>query len=212
MKLFVHHDTPFAATLFSMPGFDTSLEIEKTKQKSIVGLIRCTPYGKNGMDEFRFIDRSSSNAEKYTLREKLFGTETVQPMWVADMDIATPECVMNAVKERLNHPILGYEIMSERAFEAQIEWMRAQHDFTMQRQWLSYSPSVVASIGCAIRALSEEGDEVIVMDPVYPPFYSMVRDNNRHVLLHPLKQDKEGVTLSSRRKALRNNTLASNQA
>lgn len=149
--------------------------------------------GKNGMDEFRFIDRSSSNAEKYTLRQKLFHTEVVLPMWVADMDIATPECVLEALKERLNHPILGYEIMPERAYEAQMRWMRDHHGFEMKREWLSYSPSVVASIGCAIRALSEEGDEVIVMDPVYPPFYSMVRDNGRQLVLHPLKQDEEGI-------------------
>lgn len=145
------------------------------------------------MDEFRFIDRSGSNAEKYTLREKLFHTQEVQPMWVADMDIATPECVIRAVQERLLHPILGYEIMSDAAYGAQIRWIKEQHGFDIERHWLSYSPSVVASIGCAIRALSEEGDEVIVMDPVYPPFYSQVRDNNRHVILHPLKQDGEGI-------------------
>lgn len=141
------------------------------------------------MGEFDLIDRTSSNAEKYTLRQKLFGTEEVQPMWVADMDIATPECVIHAVQKRLLHPILGYEIMPESAFEAQMTWVSEHHAFTMQREWLSYSPSVVASIGCAIRAFSEEGDEVIVMDPVYPPFYSMVKDNNRSLILHPLKQD-----------------------
>ncbi|OHD84138.1 MAG: aminotransferase class I/II [Sulfuricurvum sp. RIFCSPLOWO2_02_43_6] len=145
------------------------------------------------MDEFRFIDRSDSNAEKYTLRQKLFHTQEVQPLWVADMDIATPECVIHAVQKRLLHPILGYEIMSDSAYEAQIEWVREHHGFTIQREWLSYSPSVVASIGCAIRAFSEEGDEVIVMDPVYPPFYGMVRDNNRSLLLHPLKQDNTGI-------------------
>jgi len=149
--------------------------------------------GKNGMDEFRFIDRSSSNAEKYTLREKLFHTKEVMPLWVADMDIATPECVLDALKTRLDHPILGYEIMPDSAYAAQIEWMRKQHSFEIMREWLSYSPSVVASIGCAIRALSEPEDEVIVMDPVYPPFYSMVKENNRHLILHPLKQDEEGI-------------------
>ncbi|HLD22822.1 MAG TPA: pyridoxal phosphate-dependent aminotransferase [Sulfuricurvum sp.] len=145
------------------------------------------------MDEFRFIDRSTTNAEKYTLRQKLFHSESVLPMWVADMDIATPACVIDAVKERLNHPILGYEIMPYSAYEAQVRWVRGHHGFTIHREWLSYSPSVVASIGCAIRALSEEGDEVIVMDPVYPPFYTMVRDNNRHLILHPLRQDEEGI-------------------
>ncbi|MDD2950683.1 MAG: pyridoxal phosphate-dependent aminotransferase [Sulfuricurvum sp.] len=145
------------------------------------------------MGEFDTIDRTSSNAEKYTLRQKLFGTEAVQPMWVADMDIATPSCVIAAVQERLNHPIIGYEIMPESAFEAQMAWVSEHHTFLIRREWLSYSPSVVASIGCAIRALSEEGDEVIVMDPVYPPFYSMVKENNRRLIIHPLRQDKEGV-------------------
>jgi cystathionine beta-lyase len=150
-------------------------------------------HGKNGMDEFRYIDRTSTNAEKYVLREKLFHTREVQPLWVADMDIATPVCVINAVQKRLEHPILGYEIMSDSAYEAQIDWMRHHHGFDMKREWLSYSPSVVASIGCAIRAFSEEGDEVIVMDPVYALFYSMVKENNRELIIHPLKQDDSGI-------------------
>lgn len=139
------------------------------------------------------IDRSGTNAEKYTLRNALFGTDTVQPMWVADMDIATPECVLDAVRERLNHPVIGYEIMSDDAYAAQMQWFETYHGFTIEREWLSYSPSVVASIGVAIRAFSDEGDEVVVMDPVYPPFYAMVKHNNRRLITHSLKQDKEGV-------------------
>lgn len=148
--------------------------------------------GSSSMDEFHFIDRSTSNAEKYTLRKKLFDSDSVTPMWVADMDTATPACVLEAVSNRLKHPIVGYEIMKDRAFEAQIQWFNQQHGFEMKREWLSYSPSVVASIGCAIRAFSSEEDEVIVMDPVYPPFYSMVKHNRRRLLLHPLHLDDQG--------------------
>jgi cystathionine beta-lyase len=144
------------------------------------------------MDEFVAVDRSKSNAEKYTLRQKLFGTDNVQPMWVADMDIATPSYVLDAVKERLNHPVVGYEIMSDSAYDAQCRWMHTHHNWDIKREWLSYSPSVVASIGCAIRAFSNEGDEVIVMSPVYPPFFSMVKENNRHLVIHALTQNSEG--------------------
>ncbi|MCK4875728.1 MAG: aminotransferase class I/II, partial [Sulfurimonas sp.] len=45
--------------------------------------------------------RKDTNAEKYTLREELFGTEDVEPVWVADMDIDTPDFVLEAVKKRL---------------------------------------------------------------------------------------------------------------
>lgn len=144
------------------------------------------------MDEFDRIDRSGSNAEKYVLREKLFGTDAVQPMWVADMDIATPSCVLEAVRERLKHPVIGYEIMRDSAYEAQISWMRQHHLFEIQREWLSYSPSVVASIGCAIRAFSDVDDEVIVMSPVYPPFFSQVKENNRRLISHSLQLDNSG--------------------
>ncbi len=144
------------------------------------------------MDEFGFIDRSTSNAEKYTLRKILFGIDNVQPMWVADMDIATPRCVLNAVEQRLCHPIIGYEIMRTEAYEAQCKWIERHHGWKIQREWLSYSPSVVASIGCAIRTFSEEGDEVIVMSPVYPPFFAQVKENKRDLLLHSLMQNDEG--------------------
>ena len=148
--------------------------------------------GKNGMDEFVNIDRSGSNAEKYTLRQKLFSTDNVQPMWVADMDIATPRCVLDAVKERLKHPVIGYEIIRDEAYDAQCAWMKRHHGWHIKREWLSYSPSVVASIGCAIRAFSNVGDEVLVMSPVYPPFFSMVKENNRHLVLHSLQRDEIG--------------------
>lgn len=143
------------------------------------------------MGEFDFIDRSGSNAEKHTLKEKLFGTDNVLPMWVADMDIATPACVLEAVSHRLEHPIIGYEIMHKDAYTTQCDWVARHHGWTINAEWLSYSPSVVASIGCAIRAFSEEGDEVIVQSPVYPPFYDMVRKNNRTLVLNALIQDTQ---------------------
>lgn len=146
-----------------------------------------------GVSQFDLlIDRSSSNAEKYRLRQRLFDTEEVLPMWVADMDLPTPQCVLDAVAHRLTHPVIGYEIMGDGAYEAQIDWMHRRHGMVLKREWLSHSPSVVASIGCAIRAFSEVDDEVIVMDPVYPPFYTMVRHNKRRLLTHPLYKDAQG--------------------
>jgi len=73
------------------------------------------------------IERADTNAEKYTLRKELFGTEDLLPAWVADMDIATPAFVLEAVKKRLEHPIMGYEEFPQSAKEAQIRWIARQH-------------------------------------------------------------------------------------
>ena len=57
------------------------------------------------------IDRENTDSIKYDFRKYYFGTDDVLPMWVADMDFRTPDFILNAIKERTNHPILGYSII-----------------------------------------------------------------------------------------------------
>ncbi len=134
--------------------------------------------------------REGSNAEKYTLREELFGTQDVIPVWVADMDIDTPPFVLEAVKKRLQHPVVGYEEVPKSAFEAQAQWMKTQHGVIFEVEDFIYSHSVVASMSVAIEAFSKQGDKVIVQTPVYPPFFQSVKRAKREVLFNPLKQDE----------------------
>ena len=136
--------------------------------------------------------REDTNAEKYTLREELFGTEDVSPVWVADMDIDTPDFVLNAVKKRLQHPIVGYEEVPASAFNAQKEWMQAEHNFDFNIEEMFYSHSVVASMSVAIEAYTQKGEGVIVQTPVYSPFFHSVLGLNRKLVKNPLRVDEKG--------------------
>ncbi|MBE0515664.1 MAG: aminotransferase class I/II, partial [Sulfurimonas sp.] len=115
--------------------------------------------------------RENTNAEKYTLRKKLFGTEDVIPAWVADMDIDTPDFVLEVVKKRLEHHVIGYEEVPPSMFLAQIEWMKNEHGVEFALEEMLYSHSVVASMNAAIEVFTEKGDKIIVQTPVYPPFF-----------------------------------------
>ena len=126
------------------------------------------------------------------VRNRLFGTENLIPMWVADMDIDTPSFILEAVQKRLQHPNFGYEEMPSSAFVAQIEWLKRHHSVTFLQEELLYSHSVVASINAAIEAYSTEGDKIIVQTPVYPPFFKSVTHHNRKVLFNPLKKSEHG--------------------
>ena len=126
------------------------------------------------------------------LREKLFGTEDVMPVWVADMDIDTPDFVLSAVRKRLEHPIVGYEEVPTSALQAQCDWMQKHHGIELHVKDILYSPSVVASINVAIEAFSEEGDKIVVQTPVYSPFFHSVHNHERKVLKNPLKIDADG--------------------
>ena len=136
--------------------------------------------------------RKDTNAEKYTLRKEIFNTEDVMPVWVADMDIDTPDFVLDSVKERLKHPIMGYEEVPDSAFRAQIEWMNKEHNVDFKLEDMLYSHSVVASMSVAIEAFSEIGEKVIVQTPVYPPFFHSVLHSQRKLLKNPLKQMEDG--------------------
>ena len=137
--------------------------------------------------------REGTNAEKYTLREELFGTEDVMPVWVADMDIDTPDFVLDSVKKRLEHPVFGYEEVPDSAFLAQIDWMKKEHGVEFGLDDMLYSHSVVASMSTAIEAFSDVGDKVIVQTPVYPPFFHSVMHAKRKLLKNPLKQEDNGT-------------------
>jgi len=130
--------------------------------------------------------REKTNAEKYTLRKKLFGTEDIIPVWVADMDIDTPSFVFEDIQKRLSHPILGYEEVPDSVYQAQIDWMKNNHNVEFDLSDMIYSHSVVASINVAIEAFTNEGDNIIVNTPVYPPFFQSVKRHNREVLENKL--------------------------
>ena len=144
--------------------------------------------------EFDFLDsapREMTNAYKYTLRNSLFKTQDIIPLWIADMDIDTPYFILDAIKERLNHPIFGYELFPKSAFIAQQKWIHSRYDFNFDMDEVFYSPSVVATMGMVIEAFSNIGDRVIVQTPVYPPFFKSVLDYKRELIVNPLTFDKE---------------------
>jgi len=138
------------------------------------------------------VSRENTNAEKYRLREQLFGTEDVLPAWVADMDIDTPLFVLDAVKKRLAHPIVGYEEVPDSAFMAQISWMQEHHGVKFSLEDMFYSHSVVASMAVAIEAFTSKGDGVIVQTPVYPPFFQSVKRLERRLVKNPLQLREDG--------------------
>lgn len=141
--------------------------------------------GRYNFDEI--VSRENTNALKYERREAIFGKEDVFPMWVADMEFRTPSFCIDAIKERLEHPILGYFQFPDSFYDSIIWWMKRRHDWDIQKEWISFSPGVVPSISASILAFSNPGDKVIVQSPVYHPFFFSILHQDREVLNNPLK-------------------------
>ncbi|WP_313431534.1 MalY/PatB family protein, partial [Siminovitchia terrae] len=108
------------------------------------------------------------------------------PMWVADMDFRPPKEVSDALKEKVDHGIFGYTIVTESLNEAICDWTNTRHDWSIKPEWLLYSPGVIPSVHTAIQAFTEPGDKILVQSPVYTPFFHMIERNSREVAISQL--------------------------
>ncbi len=134
----------------------------------------------------RQIDRQGTWAEKYDARETLFGRADVIPMWVADMDLATPDFVLAAIQSRLNHPILGYTQVPLSVAQSVSDWQQRQHQWAPAAESVVWLSGVVSGIYLSIQAVTQPGDAVMVFTPVYPPFMRSVTHLERRLVEVPL--------------------------
>lgn len=131
------------------------------------------------------ISRLGTDAEKYELRQRLFGSETVLPMWVADQDLPTPDFILDALKRRLEHPILGYNVMPDSLYQSIIDW-QAQYGYDVKASEILFTHNVANGFFMAVSAFSEPGDAVLVQPPIYPPFLQAPENNGRRLVEAPL--------------------------
>lgn len=134
------------------------------------------------------ISREGTNCEKFDARAQIFGRADVIPMWVADMDFAAPSAVVEAIRKRAEHPVLGYSYRSDNYWQSIIDWVYRHSGWKIQREWLDFTPGVVSGIVYALRAFTEPGDRIVIQPPVYHPFARQIRLNDRVVVNNPLRE------------------------
>ncbi|MDD4107318.1 MAG: PatB family C-S lyase [Prolixibacteraceae bacterium] len=133
------------------------------------------------------ISREGTNSIKYDARKNVFRNGEVIPLWVADTDFRTPDFIMNAIKTRAQHEILGYTFKPDSYYESIKGWMKRRYNWEVKKDWISYSPGVVSGLTLALEIFSEPGDGIIVQPPVYFPFFESVKGTGRKIVENPLK-------------------------
>lgn len=144
----------------------------------------------NSSAEFDFdqlIARRGTDSRKWDDIGSVFGSEAVLPLWIADMDFASPPAVAAKIRERAGHSVYAYNTRDRAPFsQAIIDWVRRRHDWNIEKEWIVQAPGVVPAIILSILALSKPGDGIIIQPPVYPPFFASIKDNHRNIVENPL--------------------------
>ena len=103
----------------------------------------------------------------------------VIPMWIADTDFKCPQPVVDAMLKRVAEGIYGYPVATRSFGRAVHHWLKKRFGWEIDESWVEFTPGVVPSLGYAIRAFTQPGDNVLIQTPVYHPFHHMVRNNGR---------------------------------
>ena len=114
----------------------------------------------------------------------------VLPMWVADMDLAAPPCVLDALRARLDHGVLGYTKVLPGFATALAGWMSRRHGWDITPDWVVASPGMVVAMNQAARILGEPGSGGMVLTPIYPPFLRSPGHGGRTCVQVPLAGDQ----------------------
>lgn len=132
------------------------------------------------------IERKGTDSVKWDGVESRWGRNDLIPMWVADMDFRTAPFVVEALKKRLEHEVLGYTFACKEWSESIVKWLRNRHGWAIRENMLTFTPGIVRGLAFAVQCFTEKGDKIMVMPPVYHPFFLVSERNERQVVFSPL--------------------------
>ena len=133
------------------------------------------------------IERRNTDSAKWSNLKSHFGSENVLPMWLADMDFPIAKPITEALRKRAEHEIYGYTHPQPSLLHAVVHRMQQRYGWKVKAEWIVFTPGVIPAVSAAVRAFTHPGDEVILQDPVYHPFWSLVSQAGCVTASNPLK-------------------------
>lgn len=114
------------------------------------------------------------------------------PLWVADMDFAVAEPILDAIKTRLQHPVFGYTFPGESLYQAVIHYYKERYGFDVPKEWIVFNHGVNSGNNIAARAL---GGTIMVATPMYPHInQKLPEESGKKIIRVPLKETEGSFT------------------
>lgn len=131
------------------------------------------------------IPRRDSGSTKWTRYDP-----EVLPFWVADMDFRAPDFILDAIRKRVDHGIIGYTRPPTSLADAFRAWLTHHYGWQVPEEWLVWLPGVVPGLNLAARAAAT-GGEVLMPTPVYYPFLDVPTHCGGQRVDSPLVRDAD---------------------
>ncbi len=132
------------------------------------------------------VDRQNTDSLKWG---RYSGRDMI-PMWVADMDFQSPQPVLDALRERVEHGVFGYALPPKELVQVIVERMEQNYRWKIEPSWIVWLPGVVPALHVVCRAFGDSGDEVLTFTPIYPPFLSTPPLSGKRLRTIPLHHEE----------------------
>lgn len=129
-----------------------------------------------------------------SIKWELYGPD-VLPLWVADMDFPSPEPILRALKDRVEHGVFGYAFDDPALRQVLVERMARLYNWSIEPGDILFLPNLVSALAASSRAYAAEGEGVLMNTPVYPPFLASPKTCDRAQIIAPLAMTHNGQVI-----------------
>ncbi len=124
-----------------------------------------------------------------SMKWRRYQDQDVVPMWVADMDFAAPQVVVDALQQRVAEGVYGYGQVPEGLAEALCHWYNRRYGWPIEPSWLVWLPGLVSGLHAVAKVFGEPGGGVMTHSPVYPPFLKVAERSDQQLIAVPMLED-----------------------
>ena len=138
-----------------------------------------------------YINRRGSHSRKWDGEHLKFSRTDLLPLWVADMDFMTPQCIQEAICNYVKANPLGYTMTNPDYISAVMNWHKRRHNCNLEQDWLTSGPNVITGIMWCIGAFTKPNNAIAVLSPVYGSFDTSASDAQRQIIAIPMKRSDD---------------------
>lgn len=142
------------------------------------------------------INRRGTGSIAYDGQYKMYDYDNLEPFWIADMDIKTPDFIIDHLKKKLDQSHFGYVVWKQDEYLSAIkQWYKRRFSVNIQKNDIYYVPSILFTVTEMIREFSKEGEGVLIHTPAYNAFLNLIEGNKRVAVESPLIAKDDGYHL-----------------
>lgn len=137
------------------------------------------------------IDRRGTGSVRWDMARKKYNEPDLIPLTTADMDFRAAKPVCDVIRDAADFGIFGYTQPRDSYYEAVQQRLKEKWHWDVKREWITYSAGIVGAIAFCVQGMTEPGDAIAIMTPVYHPFAHIIEDNGRKPVHTCLIQEDE---------------------